>query len=345
MPYPMRAGPDVPGRTVRFDPSARDDVRGPAPGEGRRYTVTTSIVPARPSDELRAAGHATSIDNGIYIEPPRTCRTSSTSTRAGLDRGRDTDFDKAMAIQDHLRDTTQFRYDVNTSLTSGTRSIVEFLTKTKAGFCQQFSTAMAVMLRRSGSSRAWWSGSRPARGRGPTDRSRSRADRRTAGWRSTSRAGDGCRSSPRPTAWNPVTSGYESARIRPVAGCVDDRGLPPAEVQTSGDRATAIGPTRGGSSLGRRAHHRGRPGAPAADPEPEGPSSTARIALLVGAPRGRRRCSWSRRGARCAGGCGSPGGGEPRRLILVTYDVFVERAAGLGLGRATGRRSRSTGAR
>ena len=42
-----------------------------------------------------------------------------------------TDFDKAMAIQDHLRDTTQFRYDVNTSLTSGTRSIVDFLTKTK----------------------------------------------------------------------------------------------------------------------------------------------------------------------------------------------------------------------
>jgi len=59
--------------------------------------------------------------------------------------GSDTNaYDQAVDIQKYLR---AFTYDEHVPADSSTDFLVDFLTRTKAGFCQQFAGAMAVMLR------------------------------------------------------------------------------------------------------------------------------------------------------------------------------------------------------
>ncbi|HEX6399663.1 MAG TPA: transglutaminaseTgpA domain-containing protein, partial [Actinomycetota bacterium] len=60
-------------------------------------------------------------------------------------RDAETVFDKALAIQDRLR--SGFAYDPKASLGSGPHTIVTFLQRARAGFCQQFAASMAVLLR------------------------------------------------------------------------------------------------------------------------------------------------------------------------------------------------------
>ena len=62
--------------------------------------------------------------------------------------GRDTDFDRAMALQDFFtaRDSP-FRYSLQTAPPRGDDALVEFLTVGRTGYCEQFASAMAVMLR------------------------------------------------------------------------------------------------------------------------------------------------------------------------------------------------------
>jgi len=60
----------------------------------------------------------------------------------------DTPFDKAIALQDYFTGpTSAFHYSLQTSPGNGDDALVEFLTLGKTGYCEQFSAAMAVMLR------------------------------------------------------------------------------------------------------------------------------------------------------------------------------------------------------
>ncbi|HZN43190.1 MAG TPA: transglutaminaseTgpA domain-containing protein [Actinomycetota bacterium] len=336
-PYPMR-DVDVPGRTIRFDASTGTTFVDEPLQEGDRYSVTSSIV--RPTaDALRAAGHATLIDGGIYINLPEDMPDEVRQMALDWTQDADTDFDKALAIQEHFRDTTQFRYDETTNLRGGTRSIVDFLTKVKAGFCQQFSTAMAVMLRELGiQSRVvvgFSTGNRTRAG-GPF----SVTTRQAHAWVEAYFPDWGWMPfEPTPFRTNPVTTGYTAPEqpACPGPGCVDDPTAQPA--------TPAQQPGGPGGAQQQRVEQDPRLNGgniiplPAPPPiaEPEDPLSTARIALLVGAVlvvlalllvppwRALRRRLRMRRAA-----------AEPRRAILVTYDVFTERAGALGLGRRHG---------
>lgn len=60
----------------------------------------------------------------------------------------DTAVDKAVALQEYFTGPqTQFRYDLSTAPSGGDDALVEFLTVGKRGFCEQYASAMAVMLR------------------------------------------------------------------------------------------------------------------------------------------------------------------------------------------------------
>ena len=59
--------------------------------------------------------------------------------------GQDTTYDKVMAIVSHLRDGA-FRYTLNVNYGDDSQALATFL-KQKEGFCQQFASLMAVMLR------------------------------------------------------------------------------------------------------------------------------------------------------------------------------------------------------
>ena len=80
------------------------------------------------------------LDSKADLKHLKGARDTNLALDYRLRRG---DFDKAYAIQQHLRNGS-FTYTVDTSLHGGTTSIIDFLTVSKAGFCQQFSTAMAV---------------------------------------------------------------------------------------------------------------------------------------------------------------------------------------------------------
>ena len=55
-----------------------------------------------------------------------------------------TPFRKALALQNYLR---TFTYDENVALHHSFKDIVDFLTKTKRGYCEQFAGSMALMAR------------------------------------------------------------------------------------------------------------------------------------------------------------------------------------------------------
>jgi len=60
----------------------------------------------------------------------------------------DTAVDKAVALQEYFTGPeSQFRYDLSTAPSGGDDALVEFLTVGKRGFCEQYASAMAVMLR------------------------------------------------------------------------------------------------------------------------------------------------------------------------------------------------------
>lgn len=62
--------------------------------------------------------------------------------------GRADAFDKAMALQNYFTGpATQFHYNLQTKPGDGDDALVEFLTVGKQGYCEQFASAMAVMLR------------------------------------------------------------------------------------------------------------------------------------------------------------------------------------------------------
>jgi len=63
--------------------------------------------------------------------------------------GQPTALGKAEALTDYLR-SGRFRYDVDAPLPSGTDPLLDFLTRTRAGSCEQFAGAFAVLARLSG---------------------------------------------------------------------------------------------------------------------------------------------------------------------------------------------------
>ena len=71
----------------------------------------------------------------VSLIRPLTLQIVGSSTNA---------YDEAVAIQRYLR---SFTYDEHVQADSSTNYLYDFLTRTKAGFCQQFAGAMAVMLR------------------------------------------------------------------------------------------------------------------------------------------------------------------------------------------------------
>jgi len=332
-PYPITSI-EMPGRTVRFNPDTGTTFVDHPLEKGESYRVTASVV--RPTaEQLRNAGPAGPLDYGKYIYTPNGLTEVENIARRWTKGIPDNAFDEAMAIQDRLR-SGEFTYTVDTPLHGGTRSIIDFLTVSKAGFCQQFSTAMAVMLRKLGIP------SRVVVGFATGDRlaATGQYSIKTSsahswvevyfpdwGWMPFE---------PTPTRVNPVTTAYNA----PAPACNGPTCPGPDGPATGSD---GVGSTRGSGQQGlldprpQARGHGGAVGEGGTITPPAEESGIARIALLVGlifagigfllvAPARALRRRVRLRGASA----------EPRRLILVTYEQFTERAAGLGLGRGPG---------
>lgn len=115
-----------------------------ASGDVSRLTYTvTSSVPNYSYLELVDAKIG-SLPNAAFTQTP-AMTPAVRNLLQDWTAGETTPFEKLSAIQAHLR--SEFRYTVDTDIGSTSRALTDFLTKTRAGFCQQFAAAFAYLAR------------------------------------------------------------------------------------------------------------------------------------------------------------------------------------------------------
>lgn len=94
---------------------------------------------------LRAAEGA---DPGAVYSDARGVDQRVTDIAAEVTAEAGTDFDRALALQQYFTGPgSPFTYDLATAPPAGDDALVEFLTVGQVGYCEQFASAMAVMLR------------------------------------------------------------------------------------------------------------------------------------------------------------------------------------------------------
>jgi transglutaminase-like putative cysteine protease len=107
------------------------------------YTVFSRDGEPGPA-ELRSAQSGYSPPGRYFLQLPSDLDPRITALADSLTQGLRTRYDKAMAIQRWLK---TFRYTLELPATPGDATLSHFLFVRKAGHCEYFSTAMAVMLR------------------------------------------------------------------------------------------------------------------------------------------------------------------------------------------------------
>lgn len=134
-----------------------DDLWAYDPASGTAYTSRPRVesgweqqasLPAPSADALRAAGRG-----GVapaYLDASQVDQRVR-DLAAQVTAGAGTDFDRAVALLDWFTGPrSQFRYSLATAPGNGDDALVEFLTVGRVGYCEQFASAMAVMLRTQG---------------------------------------------------------------------------------------------------------------------------------------------------------------------------------------------------
>lgn len=144
MAYPPEVV-DLPGSSVRFHPDL-GVAQAPDPLEaGERYVVLSRRVIPTPA-ELEAVRFETPTTYGRFTFLPADLPPEVAEIARAWTRGEPTPYRQILAIQRRLLQP-DFRYSQSVRPVADARAIVRFLTETKTGFCQQFSTAMAVLVR------------------------------------------------------------------------------------------------------------------------------------------------------------------------------------------------------
>jgi transglutaminase-like putative cysteine protease len=108
------------------------------------YTVTSQdVYPTKAQFETASAPPSRM---GYYLEVPKPL-TSLASLAGQITAGATTPYDKAQALQSWFTSPGRFTYDTSVKLPDSPHALQQFLTKSRTGFCQQFSFAMTVLAR------------------------------------------------------------------------------------------------------------------------------------------------------------------------------------------------------
>ena len=306
---------------------------------GTRYEVRTTPVQPTPG-ELRAVDFPDPKANprftAIPADLPAEIRQIAGSWIEQSDATND--YEAILAIQDRFQGT-EFIYDATVPPRDDQFTLLDFLRDTRRGFCQQFASAMAVMLRTQGYPTRVAVGFTPGEP-GESDGLYHVTTNEAHAWVEVLFPTYGWLAfEPTPGRSNPIAEGYTD----PPAFCAGERGIP---VPCGSEGATGTRPGTGEGqreNVERRPAVKGGPGGadvssqagPVIAPEPfrfpTGPvlaglgGAVLLTLLLVPPVRAARRRVRQRRA-----------GSGPRARILAAYDGFDERAAGLGWGRRSG---------
>jgi transglutaminase-like putative cysteine protease len=303
---------------------------------GDTYTTSSRLV-APTSEQLDQVQFSTTARTEAAVRLPADLSPQIETIADRWTEGAPNTYREILAIQDRLRDQSRFTYSTRVPARGDSFTIADFLTVTRRGFCQQFASAMAVLLRSRGIPArvvVGFTQGTPIPGeegtyRVTTDHYHSWVEVRFPiyGWLAFE---------PTPTRSNPVAAPYLTPG-EPCEGeeCDDTstgspgiQGAAPIFLPNGGTLADLVQAPRRASlrELG------GSPGASGLD-EPTGPTARTWFAagvlvvLMILAATPLFRAWRRRRRLRRAGPA-------PRSLILAHYDVFTERAGDLGWARA-----------
>ncbi len=139
---------DLQAAGVRYDDHL-GVAEAPAPLErGATYRVDSRRVLPTP-EQLDTVSFGSPAEYGQFTFLPGDVPPAITDLAREWSRGEPTPYRQVLAIQEHLLDPS-FTYSQDVRPEADANALVEFLTVTKTGFCQQFSTAMAVLVRELG---------------------------------------------------------------------------------------------------------------------------------------------------------------------------------------------------
>lgn len=332
---------DLPGAAVRYDAETGTASPGGLDA-GATYRVQSIQVKPTPA-QLASVVFPPPAQNPRYTALPDDSTIAQIrQIAARWTAGATTDYQRIVEIQDRLANTAIFTYDTTVPARGDSYTIVDFLTKTRRGFCQQFASSMAVMLRSLGL---------PARV--AVGFTAGTYDPNTRVWRVSTKDAHAwvevlfptygwLAFEPTPGRTNPVAASYQypsQACASGTGSCetTGSAGGPGRPAGGSGDPSLPpkllslinreqVGAIRGGRNPETL------PGPVAASGRPSRAPIVLTLlglalmtALLLPPARALRRRARLRRAR-----------GSPRRLILATYDVFSERAADLGWPRGRG---------
>jgi transglutaminase-like putative cysteine protease len=315
-------------RAVRWHGASSSLQVDPWPDRGEEYLVTSSAI--RPTvSQLRDLGVITSPDPSL-LALPAGIPTTVTDFARYWTAGQPTSFDQVVAIERHLR-SAPFIYDETVAYPSDPAVLADILTTTNRGFCQQFASLMAVMLRKIGIPARVALGFTQGTKDGRTWTAMA-GDLHTwvevpfpgYGWLSFDPTPGGAFHDPSATYETPV--GPYGKDCSGSLGCGSSLTATPTPTRaptptptttvTPGARRSQSGALTGSSNAGASSMG-SRFGLAAV-------TGLLLVGLAIGVPNV-RSAHRRRRRRRTAG--------DPRASILVTFDLFAERARALGWGR------------
>ena len=134
---------------ITWDPSRAQAFIDGGLEAGMEYTVRSRIVVPTP-EELDQVNHLAPQAYGQWTELPADLdpRIGAIAERWTADDAT-SDYRKVLAIQQHFH-SRGFVYSTAVEPADDADALLEFLTQTKTGFCQQYATAMAVLVRELG---------------------------------------------------------------------------------------------------------------------------------------------------------------------------------------------------
>jgi transglutaminase-like putative cysteine protease len=312
---------------------------GEWPDKGSTYQIQ-SLYPTPTAGELREGTVASTDEYPGELQLPIDLPPEIQQLAEQWTQGRTSDFDKIMAIQDHLRDPLEFSYDKTQTYDPTLQSLVEFLTVVKSGFCEQYASAMAVMLRTLGIP------ARVATGFTPGHIVEGSADTYSVetsdlhawvevpfenyGWLPFEPTPGGMENPAAITYTETTSQGSDCPpRIENCTGQTGETAPHPKQAKTGavppGREGSDPNNTRPNGGLGTTTFPEPRRGIPPLVVAAWLAAAAALVLIAVPLVRWLHRRRVVRRAQR-----------EPRALILATYGVFSERAGDLGLGRGPG---------
>jgi transglutaminase-like putative cysteine protease len=144
LPYPARQV-QVAG-AWRVDPRTLSVLSSSAGLAGLHYSVFAKDVNPQPGD-LRAAGAPPAYLGGDFSVPAAYRTPKMMRLFHNIIAGRTTPYGKAVAIQQWFTAPGRFKYTLQVSQAQSPHALIDFLTKSRQGYCQQFAFAMAVLAR------------------------------------------------------------------------------------------------------------------------------------------------------------------------------------------------------